>query len=83
MHLKDFCIKEHKLYLLEEWDSEKNLPNTPETVKHSSSVRVWWKCAKNHSWETQLKSRAASLTRCPKCHEEELAERKNKQNSDK
>ncbi len=76
MYLKDFCIKENKMYLLEEWDREKNFPNTPETVKHSSYVKVWWKCKKNHTWETQLKSRTSSLTRCPKCYEEELAERK-------
>ncbi len=76
MNLKEFCIKSGKLYLLEEWDIEKNLPLTPETVSQSSCVRVWWKCEKGHSWQTQLKSRSASLTRCPKCFEEELAKRK-------
>ena len=78
VYLKDFCIKENKLYLLEEWDTERNLPKTPETIKHSSYEKIWWKCEKNHSWETQLKSRSASRTRCPKCYEEELAERRKK-----
>ena len=76
VNLKDLCIKENKQYLLDEWDAEKNLPLTPETVSHSSQISVWWKCEKGHSWQTQLKSRSASRTRCPKCYEEELAERR-------
>ena len=78
MNLKDYCIKDRKQYLLDEWNTEKNLPLTPETVSHSSCVRVWWKCEKGHLWQTQLKSRSASLTRCPKCFEEALAKRKMK-----
>lgn len=81
VYLKDFCIKENKIYLLEEWDAERNLPKTPATIKHSSCEKAWWKCQKNHSWETQLKSRTASLTRCPVCYEEMLAERR--KNNDK
>ena len=42
VNLKDICIKENKQYLLDEWDAEKNLPLTPETVSHSSYVKVWW-----------------------------------------
>ena len=79
VNLKEFCIKEGKLYLLDEWDSEKNSPHTPETLSHSSYVRVWWKCEKGHSWQTQMKSRSASRTRCPECYAEELlAKRKKK-----
>ena len=78
MKLKDYCIKEGKLYLLDEWDVEKNLPHTPETINHSSCVSVWWKCEKGHSWQTQLKSRSASRTRCMKCFEEELTEKRNR-----
>lgn len=70
LDLKSYSIKEGKEYLIEEWDREKNSPATPETVNHSSSMRVWWKCEKGHVWQTQLRSRSASLTRCPKCNEE-------------
>ena len=77
MNFKEHCIKEGKQYLLDEWDAEKNLPYTPETIGHSSTVKVWWKCEKGHSWQTQLRSRSASRTRCPECFEEERAERKN------
>lgn len=79
MDFKSYCEKEGKLYLLEEWDKEKNKPNTPETVCHSNNLPVWWRCEKGHSWQTQLKSRSMSLTRCPKCNEKKLAEKRNKQ----
>lgn len=72
MDLKSYCIKEKKEYLLKEWDAEKNSPVSPGTVNHSSSMCVWWKCEKGHSWKTQLRSRSASLTKCPKCNEESL-----------
>ena len=73
---KEFCKKEKKQYLLDEWDDEKNLPFTPDTVSASSSVPVWWKCKNGHSWQTQLRSRSKTLTRCPKCLEEELAKKR-------
>ena len=76
LKLKDYCIKEGKEYLLKEWDYEKNLPFTPDTVSASSSVPVWWKCKNGHSWQTQLRSRSKTLTRCPKCLEEELAKKR-------
>lgn len=76
MKLKDYCIKERKEYLLTEWDDEKNLPFTPETISHTSSLPVWWKCEKGHSWQTQLRSRSTTLTKCPKCREIEMAEKR-------
>ena len=76
MKLKDYCIKERKEYLLTEWDDEKNLPFTPETISHTSSLPVWWKCEKGHSWQAQVRSRSKSLTRCPKCLEIEMAEKR-------
>ena len=76
MTLKDYCEKEGKQYLLDEWDEEKNLPFTPETVSSGSSIPVWWKCKEGHSWQTQVRSRAKTLTRCPKCLEIEMAEKR-------
>ena len=79
MDLKSYCEKEGKSYLLDEWDKEKNKTITPETISHTSSLPVWWKCKKGHSWQTQLKSRSTSLTKCPRCNEERLAEKRNNQ----
>ena len=64
---------------MDEWDAEKNLPFTPETISHSSSVPVWWRCEKGHSWQTQLKSRSTTLTRCPKCLAAELSKKRKQQ----
>ena len=79
MNFKDFCKKEGKEYLLSEWDEEKNLSLTPEAIVHSSSIPVWWKCEKGHSWQTQLRSRSTTLTRCPRCNEEKMAEKRKRQ----
>ena len=79
MKLKDYCIKEGKEYLLEEWDDEKNPPFTPENVAAGSVIPVWWKCKKGHSWQTQVRSRAKSLTRCPKCLATELSKKRKQQ----
>ena len=76
MKLKDYCIKEGKEYLLDEWDVEKNLPFTLENVAAGSAIPVWWTCEKGHSWQTQVRSRAKSLTRCPKCLEAELRKKR-------
>ena len=79
MKLRDYCEKEGKQYLLDEWDDEKNMPFTPETISHASIVPVWWKCEKGHSWQTQLRSRATTLTKCPKCRETELNKKRKRQ----
>ena len=76
MKLKDYCIKEGKGYLLEEWDDEKNMPFTPESVTAGSALPVWWKCKNGHSWQTQVRSRAKTLTKCPKCLAAELSKKR-------
>lgn len=73
MSLKSYCEENNRQHLLEEWDTEKNLPLTPETVAHTSDLPVWWRCAKGHSWCTQVRSRSRSSTGCPRCREEHLA----------
>lgn len=67
MSLKSYCEKEGKDYLLREWDSEKNAPLTPDTVAHTSTVPVWWRCEQGHVWRTQVKSRAVTKSGCPHC----------------
>lgn len=79
MSLKSYCEKEGKEYLLRQWDGAKNLPMVPETVAHSSSIPVWWRCEKGHSWRTQVKSRATTSTGCPKCLEVRLEQKRSRQ----
>ena len=37
----DFCIQEDHHDLLNEWDTEKNLPLTAQQVSSGSDKRVW------------------------------------------
>ena len=53
-------------YLLEEWDTEQNLPMAPDTVARGSSKKAAWKCANGHTWETTIKVRTAGA-KCPFC----------------
>ena len=49
MSLKSYCEENNRLRILEEWDTEKNLPITPDSVTHTSRIPVWWRCEKGHS----------------------------------
>lgn len=76
MSLKSYCEENGRLRILREWDGEKNLPLTPESVAHTSMTPVWWRCEKGHSWCTQVRSRSKSSTGCPKCHEARMEEKR-------
>ena len=65
--LADFCHREHREELLAEWDTEKNLPLTPETVSRGSKRRVWWTCAHGHHRQAAVHTRSGSGTGCPYC----------------
>ena len=65
--LADFCHREHREDLLAEWDSERNLPLTPETVSRGSKRRVFWRCENGHSWQAAVHTRSGSGTGCPYC----------------
>ena len=62
---KDNCLATTHPELLKDWDYTKNGDLTPEDVVAGSSIIVWWKCKKGHSWETSPSSRAR--TGCPVC----------------
>ena len=79
MSLKSYCEENNRQRILDEWDTEKNLPLTPENIAHSSSTPVWWRCEKGHSWRTQVRSRSRSSHGCPKCREEKLEAKRQRQ----
>ena len=53
-----------------EWDSEKNGSLSPNEVAISSGKKIWWRCAKGHSWRTTIASRTAG-SKCPECTKEQ------------
>lgn len=52
--------------LLAEWDYSKN-EKPPQDYSAGSSRKVWWKCAKGHSWDTAVINRTKKQTGCPYC----------------
>lgn len=55
--------------LLKEWDWERNSQKEPEDFAPRSQSKVWWKCAKGHSWRASIGNRTRKNTAnlCPVC----------------
>ena len=47
--LKHLCEQQDRMYLLQEWDWNKNAPLTPDTIHKGSHQKVWWRCDAGHS----------------------------------
>lgn len=48
--LYDWCqAHPQKLYLLDQWDREKNGELTPQNVTRGSGKAIYWICDKGHS----------------------------------
>ena len=52
--------------LASEWDAERNGTKRPEDYVAGAHNRVWWKCAKGHSWQASITSRNQGRG-CPIC----------------
>lgn len=65
--LESWCEKNHRDYILTEWNYEKN-DFLPSEVSFGSGKSVWWKCNKNHEWKVPINGRTTgSKTNCPIC----------------
>lgn len=66
--LETYCKNNKLENILEEWDYERNQNKTPREFTHGSGSKVFWKCNKNHVWETAINSRTSGArTGCPIC----------------
>ena len=65
--LREYCLREEKTQLLSEWDAARNGELTPDTVTASSGKRVWWRCAKGHTWQAAVYARTKQNAGCPYC----------------
>ena len=52
--------------LLAEWNWEKNTELNPAKITLGSGKKVWWKCSKDHEWESVIGSRKNGVG-CPYC----------------
>ena len=57
--------------LLPEWNYEKNVGLSPDTVPPSGAKRVWWICSKGHEYQATLNKRHNG-TGCPYCYGNKL-----------
>ena len=53
--------------VLSEWDYEKNDGIDPTTIQPGSEIKVWWKCARGHSYRMQVDLKAKYGHSCPTC----------------
>ena len=51
MGRKYVSLAEHNPELVEDWDFEKNIDITPESISYGSAKKVHWKCKEGHTWE--------------------------------
>ncbi len=64
--LSEYCRLYRKQTLLDEWDTERNEPLTPQTVTYGSHVSAWWRCPNGHEWRAAVYTRSAG-SGCPYC----------------
>ena len=62
---ESWCKNNGRLYLLDEWNTERNSIG-PRDVTYGSGKRIWWKCNKGHEWCVSTGSRIGG-TGCPIC----------------
>ena len=66
--LENWCIKNNRTTLLQEWDYKKNGKLNPKNITFGSNIKVWWKCHKcNHSWVVSPNQRTYYNSGCPRC----------------
>ena len=64
-NLHDFCIREGRQELLDQWVADTNLPLTSTVISRGSKRKVWWQCEKGHRWRAAVHTRTGSGTGCP------------------
>ncbi len=64
--LFDYCKENNILFLLDEWDYERN-SCTPNELSYGANQKVWWKCKYKHSWEAKVANRTILQRGCPYC----------------
>lgn len=64
---KSNTIDKYNKDLLKEWDYEKNESINPLLYTVGSSIKVWWKCNKGHSYQMSINKKAIRNYKCPVC----------------
>lgn len=72
--LEDYAILKGRMYLIDEFDCEKN-HTTPDKVAYTGHKKVWWECPKGHLYESAVYERTrcdGKNTGCPYCSSQKV-----------
>lgn len=58
--------------IAESWDEKRNSGLLPEDVSPTSNQKVWWKCAKGHSWIMRVGDRVTHAQGCAVCSNRQI-----------
>lgn len=64
---QSYCERMELEALLEQWDTQRNLPLVPNQISYGSKRKVWWQCEKGHRWQAAVHTRTGNGTGCPVC----------------
>ena len=74
--LRQWCEENNRGILLEEWDTQENLPKTIDNTPPYSTDEVKWYCKRcGRKWEQRIKSRLTS-NGCSRCTRFQVAEKR-------
>lgn len=63
----EYCKKNNREDLLDQWDNDANFPITPQSISRGSSRNIWWHCEKGHLWQAAPYVRIDHHSICPVC----------------
>lgn len=65
--LKEYCIRDRREELLQQWHYAMNGELTPDAVTANSPQMAWWIDRFGHAWAQEIRSRTAFPGGCPIC----------------
>lgn len=72
MTVKEYCVRNCRSELLQEWNYARNDGLTPDDVASGSSRKVWWIDRLGHEWQQDVHSRTVMGRGCPVCAGREI-----------
>ena len=74
MSLRQFCLRNHKEYLTDQWNLPENEGFDPDRTGYASHKKIWWHCDKGHKWQAMISDRVTKDVGCPYCANRKVLE---------
>lgn len=72
MTLYEWCKQNKRLYIIEQWNKDKNDGVSVFTIKPFSGRKIHWVCEKGHEWLATVDARTRRLSGCPYCSNQKI-----------